>query len=835
MTDLRQDGFFGGELGPQLWGRTDVKQYAAGLALARNATITRFSGIQNRSGTLSEGPTADPSQPSRMVEFAVNATNGFMLEFNAGGTVTPWLDGTPINVAATATAWDGAVNYVVGNVVISGGLYYWCRRINILQLPLGNPTYWFALPANGQLVMPTGITGAAIFEFQCVQQNDIMICVHQSIDPIAIVYLSDTDWQITPAIAQATGATQTVAGLTATSAGGGGIIWQYVATYIDPVTGMESLASAIASTAAAPFPTSASPNNIDGSVLIAGVGIYKVYRFDQGVFGYVGVGTVGVGHWSFVDLGYIADISTQPPAAIAVFLTPNDRPACVGAYQGRLLFGNTINNPQTATVTRINGFMQFTVSTPIQDNDAIQFTLNGRTRQAIAAFVDIGKLIIHTSHGEYVANGNAFGALTPTGINVVQQGYAGSQLITPVQIGNTDLFVQTRGNIFRDLRYEVQSFAFTGKDTTTFSPQLFVADSIVQMTWQQVFDSIVWLVTRSGALLSMTYIREHDIWGWTHHDTVGGYFASVCAVHEGAEDVVYVCVDRPTIIGESITHHYWIERFANREYADFATEAVFTDSSFLYDGRNTDPTKTERLSTVTGGWTETDTLRVAMTGTAPFTADSVGNAIVIQLINPVNGAVTDQVTIAILQYISTTQVLGRADRTVPTWARLIDISAWGLAVHQFTVPTANALIGQTVTGLGDGFVIPPSVMPGNGILVTQQNFQVVSIGLPVTCQIQTLPVENAAGASIAPKQVRINEITPIFYNTIGGQYGQDSSFLYPLPWPKPTLNVPGAPQNGPLRLNLTGTWRPQGQIWIEQDQPLPLGLTGIVVTATVGS
>jgi hypothetical protein len=851
VVDLRQNGFYGGEIGPQLWGRTDSKQYAGGVALMRNSYITRFSGVQNRAGTTTCGATHTITQPSRMEPFAINASNGFMLEFSADGSCTPWLDGAQIDISGVATAYNAGTAYTPGQIVTFGGVYYWAWVSSTGATPTISPSVWF--PLNGsKLSFPLGastkpgISGTNVFQLQCVQQNDVMIVTHQSAFPFCINFFSNTLWTVNTVVQAATGANVACIIPTLTWTGGGSFDYAYVLTYIDPATGMESLPSTVVlATGAQDLATN--PINVALSAAQTSppnVSTFNVYRAasisgtSYGTFGFIGqiISTPGSGIGALGDANIVPDTAIQPPAQIPLFQSTSDYPACVGAYQGAVLFGNTINNPQTFWKSRIGPLLQFTVSTPVQDNDAIQATLAGRTRQAIQAFVDIGKLVIHTSHGEYVANGNAFGALTPTGINIVQQGYAGSQLLTPVQIGNTDIFVQARGNVLRDLRYEVQSFAYTGKDDTVYSPQLFTSDTIAQMAWQQVFDSIVWVAMGSGALLSMTYIREEGIYGWAHHDTVGGYFVSVCSVHEGAVDAVYVCVNRPVLIGGVWTNQYWIERFANREFSNETTGAIFTDASYFYDGRNTNLSYMLANASLTGGWTKTDNIALTLSGGATFPGGfGIGQVVVLQQLNPITGALVDQVNFTVNQVVSSTVVHAMPQRTVPAWAQNVTgFTAWGLAVTSFTFPASNPLTGQTITGNGDGFVVPPALLTGTTFTTTTP-YLVVSLGLPVTCDIQTLPIENAAGASIAAKQARVMEITPIFYNTIGGSYGQTEADLLPLLWPTPTMDQAPQPQNGPLRLSILGEWEAVGQIWIRQSQPLPLGLTGIVVTVNVGN
>ncbi len=600
----------------------------------------------------------------------------------------------------------------------------------------------------------------------------------------------------------------------------GTIIYTYVVTAISSATGSESLASASASVTAG-TPTDANPNVITWDA-VDGASGYNIYRVVAGIPGFVGTAPVGIE--TFSDNNITPETAIQPPVPVTLFSTPNDYPGAVGFYQQRLCFGNTLNQPQTVSASQVGNYYNFTTSSPVVDSDSVQFTIAGRQVQEVRAMIDLGKLILHTSGDEYVATGNQAGTLTPTGIGLVHQSSAGCANLVPLVIGNIGIFVQSRGSFLRDLEYSIYTTSFKGRDLTKFAPDLFTNRTIVDFAWQQIPNSIVWCVMSDGTLLGLTYSKDDDIWAWHRHELAGGNVEAVCVVPEGEQDVLYVSVLR-TIDGSPVRY---IERLNPREFTDITIDAVFTDSSLSYDGTN--ESGTTMLATTGAGWTPQDDL--TLTASAPFfVAGDVGNAIVLQQVDE-DGVITSRITLDIIAYVSTTVVTVQPDQDVPSWAQ-VALTTWGHAVHEFA--GLDHLEGETIKGLGDGNVLSDMVVE-SGEVATESNFVVVHLGLGITADLQTLPIENTQGETISNKKVTVQEVTPIFYNSRGGSYGQDFDHLktFPArvtePWNTPVYLI-----NGPQRISIDGMWQRTGQVCIRQTDPLPIGLSAIVASGQIGN
>ncbi len=609
----------------------------------------------------------------------------------------------------------------------------------------------------------------------------------------------------------------------------GSTTFDYVVTAVAATTGAESLVSAQV-TGTGGTPTYANPNVITWD-LVAGASAYRVYRIVGGVYGFIG--NTNDPTATFSDDNITPNTAIQPPVALDLFTAPEDYPAVVGYYQQRLAFANSINVPTQVNLSRVGGFTNFTVSTPIQDDDAVSFVIAGQRNESVQHLVDLGKLVIHTAGSEFVANGNQAGSISPLAIGLVRQGSAGSSSIPPLTLGNTDVFVQARGGFLRDLRYEIQSTSFAGKDLTVFAPDLLANRTIVSMDWQQIPHAIIWAALDDGTLLGLTYSREQDMWAWHEHD-LGGSVEQVCIVPEATEDVVYLTVKR-TINGSATRY---IERLTSRDF-ETIDDAWFVDCGLSYDGRNTDAT-TMTLTTG-GGWTPQDDLTL-VASVGYFAVGDVGNAIVLQQIadgTTYDGdvripadTITDQVTLDIIAYTDTQTVTVQSDKDVPAWAR-VALATWGKAVHTFA--GLGHLEDETVVGLGDGNVMPEAIVTG-GTITTADNYLRLTVGLQITADLETLPIENAQGETIQNKRVAVNELTAMFYQTRGGTYGQDFDHLQE--WvqrQREAWSDPVGLFTGPVRIGVSGEWQTTGQLAVRQTDPLPIGLSAITVTAYIGS
>lgn len=821
MTAIAQRSFAGGEITPSLYARIDQVKYATGLRTCRNHIIRRHGGASNRPGFQYITEVKDSSKTVALIPFVFNSSQTYMLEF--GDLYMRVIrNGAPVSVSGV-TAWSNVTAYVVGDLASRLGVNYYCILAHTNQQP-PNATYWY--PLTGSIYeIPTPYALADLPELKYIQSADVVTLTHRSYAPRELARTGHTSWTLsTIAFAPSIG---TPSGVTASGTAGGNT-YVYHVTAVDSETFEESLAGTY-SLASVTAPGTNS-HTVSWSA-VSGAGSYNIYVELNGVAGFIGVadGT------SFINTGYTPDTTDTPPTARNPFTGSDNYPAVATYVQQRLGFANTNNNPEKVWLGRSANFKNFTVSSPLQDDDAVTFNMAGRQVNAVQNMLDLGTMIVFTDGGEWSIEGDNAGIIRPGSVNPKQRSYNGSSFLPPIVIANSALYVQARGTIIRDLMNDAIE-GYKGNDLTIFSAHLFDGYSIDNWAYQQIPHSIVWVVRDDGKLIGLTYVKEHQLVAWHRHDT-DGTFENACVIPEGNEDYLYVVVKR-TINGS--TKRY-IERMYSRQFTDIR-DAVFLDSALSYDGRNTGST----TMTLSGsGWTSNDTLTLTAS-VGFFTVGDVGNEI------HINGVDDDGETIIIrceiTAYTSTTVVSVTPDRNVPVTMQATATTDWARAVDVIT--GLGHLEAKDIGVLGDGLVV---ASPNNSDYVTvtvssaqatlDRPYAVIHAGLPIIADLETLNIDSSSGETVSDKKMLINKVSIFVESTrgifAGGKPPSDDS-VDPLEGLTEYKGRDSEGYDDPTELktevvdiNIESSWNSNGRVFIRQVDPLPLSVLSIVPAGLV--
>lgn len=249
-------------------------------------------------------------------------------------------------------------------------------------------------------------------------------------------------------------------------------------------------------------------------------------------------------------------------ATVSLALGGTTNPSVVAYAQQRRAFGASRSAPSTIWLSKPGQFTNFDVSDPVQDDDAITASLYAQEVNAINALVPMTNgLIALTSNGAYlVSSGSNDAAITPSNIKAPPQAFSGSQALAPLRIGDQIVYAQARGSAVRDLAFNFYSNSFTGSDISILARHLLEGRKILQWCYAEEPNKLVWAVRDDGILLSLTYFREQEVYGWSRHDTQGE-FVSIASIPEDREDAVYAVVRR---YRPNFGFHYMVERFASR-------------------------------------------------------------------------------------------------------------------------------------------------------------------------------------------------------------------------------------------------------------------------------
>lgn len=523
-------------------------------------------------------------------------------------------------------------------------------------------------------------------------------------------------------------------------------------------------------------------------------------------------------------------------ATLSVGPATGTYPGDVAYYQQRRVYAYSTDNPDTYNMSQPGAYNNFDTAIPSTAGDAITGTPWAQQVNGIQFMVPIGSnLVTLTGNGAWTVNAGTGSGISPDNQTATAQAYNGCSAIVPPLVINYDiLYVQAKDSIVRDLSYNFFVNVFTGTDVTVLSNHLFIGHQILQWAYCEEPYKLVWAVREDGILLSLTYLKEQDVYAWARHDT-NGLFVGVCSVTEPPVDALYVIVKR-YVQG---AWRYYSERMDNRIWKGvedcFCVDAglgypkTFPNAT-LVPAAATGTSNISAVNVIAGGsgYTAPKAVAVDATGVgvgATFTVTVVGG--IITAITPTaqgagytpgltNILITDSTgSGAIAQAIITNNVVftasasvfnsgmvgnvirvGGGKATITTYTSGTRVIAnitqpitavipndpgnmpapaaannWSVAVPVTSVTGLNHLEGKTVAILADGSVVANQVVI-NGTVTLPQAYSDIVVGLPYTAQLQNLYLEvQQPGGTVQGKRKDVQAVIVRVHDSRGLQVG----------------------------------------------------------------
>lgn len=261
--------------------------------------------------------------------------------------------------------------------------------------------------------------------------------------------------------------------------------------------------------------------------------------------------------------------------ALSSWNDDNGYPKMACFFQDRLVLAATKKEPHSIWMSRTGDYPNFgieKVDGGVTDDSAIKADLITRNGFEILHLVPAKDLVILTTGNEWIIEGSS--VITPAKINPRPQTMRGSNTCPPQHIGNRIVHVQRSGKTVRDLGYQYDADNYNGDDLTLLATHLTEGHKLVSSAYIQEPNSTLYYVRDDGVLLSLAFIKEQNVFAWSHQKTDGKY-KKVASIPNGASDVLYVTVERN---GKT-----YIERFNPNMEA-----AVYMDSYITGSGSSID-------------------------------------------------------------------------------------------------------------------------------------------------------------------------------------------------------------------------------------------------------
>lgn len=275
-----------------------------------------------------------------------------------------------------------------------------------------------------------------------------------------------------------------------------------------------------------------------------------------------------------VKVSVITDFANTDKTQVYALSSWNDDngyPKMACFFQDRLVLAATKKEPYSIWMSRTGDYPNFgieKVDGGVTDDSAIKADLITRNGFEILHLVPAKDLVILTTGNEWIIEGSS--VITPAKINPRPQTMRGSNTCPPQHIGNRIVHVQRSGKTVRDLGYQYDADNYNGDDLTLLATHLTEGHKLVSSAYIQEPNSTLYYVRDDGVLLSLAFIKEQNVFAWSHQKTDGKY-KKVASIPNGTSDVLYVTVER--------NDKTYIERFNPDMEA-----AVYMDSYIIGSG-----------------------------------------------------------------------------------------------------------------------------------------------------------------------------------------------------------------------------------------------------------
>ena len=820
-----QTNFTAGELSPKLAGQVDFKKYSNGVETLENLQVFPQGGATRRPGTRFVAEVKNSANITRLIPFEFNVEQSYIMEFGNqyirfykdNGQITETAkDITAITKANPAVVTSSSHGYsdgdhvwiasVVGMTEVNGRRFTVANKTtNTFELSGVNSTDYTTYSSGGTASkvyeISTNYTSAQVFDLQVAQSADVMYITHPLHEPSTLSRTGHTSWTLAEVTFEKgpyldANSTSTTLTSSATTVGTGRTL--------------TASASLFASTDV-------------GRLFKVGDGHGKITAFTSATVVTVEVLVALTGNGSTTwSLGAYSDTTGFPRA--------------VSFFEQRLIYGGSTDFPQTIWASQSGLYNNFDVGDSSAANSFI-YTIAANKVNVIRYLAPARDLIIGTAGGEFQVGRPTGEPLKPDNVNIKQQTSYGSHTTPPQQIGSTILFVQRQQRKIREFSYRFENDAYAAPDMTILSEHL-TEGGIVDVEYAQEPSSIYYAVRTDGQLLGMTYQREEEVVAW-HRSVIGGR-NTACTVTVTDYDNITVGSrlvltksdgTSVTFTSETAGSSSPSETLGFRPNTNNNTTAdnIFTAINAHADFTVANPasnvvtiTETDPQSTGFLTITTTDSTRLAVTSEAHAKVTSVASI----------AETTENQVYMIVERIVDGSTVKYVEYKDPTLN--MDSGLSGIVTGASTTVTAlDHLEGQKVQILIDDAVYPAQTVTNGAVTVSLPSTfsnKTIEVGLGYVSTLKTMRPEGGSQAGTSQgRKKRYNEIIVRLLKTVGATINGDQ-----IPF-RTSANAMGesiTEFTGDKRVTNLG-WDRDGQIVVQQTQPLPMTVLGITGTLMV--
>tara|TARA_B110000046_G_scaffold126931_1_gene133323 strand:- start:813 stop:2093 length:1281 start_codon:yes stop_codon:yes gene_type:complete len=418
-----------------------------------------------------------------------------------------------------------------------------------------------------------------------------------------------------------------------------------------------------------------------------------------------------------------------------------------------------------------------------------------------------------------------------------------------VRVDNTVIFIQRQQRKLREFTYAFESDSYQSPDLTILSPQV-AKGGISEIAYQQEPNTTIWAVKADGQLVGLTYLRDQQVIAWHRHKIGGVSGACTITVSDFANIAAGTVLKFTKSNGQTVTFTSETAGSGAPTDTDFGfrpneSNNTTADNIFTRINAHADFTVANPAAAVV---TVEETLRK---GAAPLTVESSDTArltttnqeiSIVESLSVIpsssNGEeelwmivqrTIDGVTRRYIEFMEAT--FDTRESSTKKNAFFIDSGLSYNSTATATISGLDHLEGQTVSILGDGSVYAAQSVTSGGISSLSPAVSEVQIGLSYESIVKTLRPEAGADDGTAQgKTKRVFDLTARFIQTLGAKVSEDGINYDEIQFRAGSSSMDGSPPlfSGDKQIQFRGGWETEGQVYIKQDQPLPIHITAIL-------
>lgn len=249
--------------------------------------------------------------------------------------------------------------------------------------------------------------------------------------------------------------------------------------------------------------------------------------------------STGVDAYIVKVIGGVGGSFSSNTYALGAWSKKNGYPSQVGIFQERLMYGCNKQKPTTLWLSRTNNWEDFELGT--DDTSAMSFTMQTEKYDKIRwTLVTKSYVSIGTDYSEWIFGDSNGGVVTPTNGRFVNTSNIGNEAITAQQLGTALIMVKTGGKEIHRIDYNTLSEESAGTQVSMLARHLFEDDEIKDMFSIKSPTNMLYVLCKSGKLVSFTYEPDYGVSGWARHEILDGVVCATTVRRSGKDVLVFV-------------------------------------------------------------------------------------------------------------------------------------------------------------------------------------------------------------------------------------------------------------------------------------------------------